>query len=405
MAKKDVHKWQFRASFRRNSFGWRSQPAIKRVKEAVAEIKKVAKKDKLLATEGAVIFLEKVSPALTHVDSSSGAVGATVNNAVEALVPIISSAPADEKMRMEWLERLFLAHSEDQVPYIEVLSSYWGELCVSQEIASYWADELLSTTRSVLNPEEGMGGFFHGSTICLSALYASGRHEELIDLLKEERFWHYKIWSVKSMVALQNHDEAINQAEMFRKSSSNEQEIDALCEEILLAQGKVEEAYLQYGLWVAKGGTYLARFRAVAKKYPHKEGAQILADLVDISPGNEGKWFAAAKSANLFDEAIALANRAPTSPQTLTRAARDFQEKNPQFALEAGMAALKWLAQGFGYEITSYDIIDAYDFTIQAARNAGVEKEALECIRVQVAPDVRSQSLMGMVLKRKPGFG
>jgi hypothetical protein len=37
---------------------------IRRIKEAVAEIKKAARKDKVLGAEGAVIFLEKVSGAL-----------------------------------------------------------------------------------------------------------------------------------------------------------------------------------------------------------------------------------------------------------------------------------------------------------------------------------------------------
>ena len=39
---------------------------IKRIKEAVAEIKKAARKDKVLGAEGAVIFLEKVSGALAR---------------------------------------------------------------------------------------------------------------------------------------------------------------------------------------------------------------------------------------------------------------------------------------------------------------------------------------------------
>ena len=78
------HQWQFRARFRRQAFGWKSLPAIQRVKEAVSEIKKVARKDPILAAEGAVVFLEKVSPALERVDSSSGAIGTAVNHAVEA---------------------------------------------------------------------------------------------------------------------------------------------------------------------------------------------------------------------------------------------------------------------------------------------------------------------------------
>ena len=32
-----------------------------------------------IAAEGAVLFLEKVAPALEHVDSSSGAIGSAVN--------------------------------------------------------------------------------------------------------------------------------------------------------------------------------------------------------------------------------------------------------------------------------------------------------------------------------------
>jgi len=203
-AKASPHKWTFRARFRRNSFGWKSQPAIKRIKEALSEIKAVARKDQILAAEGAVLFLERVSPALEHVDSSSGAIGTAVNKAITALVDIIAAAPADE-----------------------------------------------------------------GSPVPIARA----------------------------------------------------------CEEVLLSSGFVDEAYERYGLVANQAGTYAAWFRAVAKTYPHKKPQQILDDLVAETPGEEGKWFAAAKDAKLFDEAIALANRTPCSPQTLTRAARDFEER------------------------------------------------------------------------------
>jgi hypothetical protein len=45
------HPWTFRARFRRDAFGWKSQPAIARVREAVAEIKKVSKREPLVAAE------------------------------------------------------------------------------------------------------------------------------------------------------------------------------------------------------------------------------------------------------------------------------------------------------------------------------------------------------------------
>jgi hypothetical protein len=36
-----AHKWAFAPRFRRRAFGWRSQPAAQRVREATAEIEKV----------------------------------------------------------------------------------------------------------------------------------------------------------------------------------------------------------------------------------------------------------------------------------------------------------------------------------------------------------------------------
>ncbi|WP_205525731.1 hypothetical protein [Pyxidicoccus trucidator] len=85
-----AHPWEFKARFRRHAFGWKSQPALTRVKQAVAEVKKVAKKDPAVAAEGAIAFLERVSPALEHVDSSSGAIGTAVSNAIAELRPLLA---------------------------------------------------------------------------------------------------------------------------------------------------------------------------------------------------------------------------------------------------------------------------------------------------------------------------
>jgi len=99
-------KWQFSARFRRNAFGWKSDTPILRIKEAISEIKLVAKKDPVLAAEGAVTLLEKLSPALEQVDSSSGALGSAVNRAIDALVAIIAKPEVDRPIRQRWLERL-----------------------------------------------------------------------------------------------------------------------------------------------------------------------------------------------------------------------------------------------------------------------------------------------------------
>ncbi len=135
MSAKTTHRWTFAPRFRRNAFGWRSQPAITRIKEAVSEIKKAARKDKDLAADGAVLLLEKLSPAVEHVDSSSGYIGAAVNNAIDTLVPLIAGAPDNGALRDSWLNRLWQAVEDDEIPYLELLPDYWGELCVTAERA------------------------------------------------------------------------------------------------------------------------------------------------------------------------------------------------------------------------------------------------------------------------------
>ncbi len=101
-----AYKWQFASRFRRHAFGWRSDTPIQRIKEALAEIKQVARKEPVLAAEGAVTLLEKISPALEQVDSSSGALGSAVNKAIETLVPLIVKANVEPKQRQRWLDRL-----------------------------------------------------------------------------------------------------------------------------------------------------------------------------------------------------------------------------------------------------------------------------------------------------------
>jgi hypothetical protein len=177
------------------------------------------------------------------------------------------------------------------------------------------------------------------------------------------------------------------------------------CEEILLSSGLADEAYRRYGLEANRAATYVAWFRAVAKRYPHKPGGEILVDLVRLTPGEEGKWFAAAKDAGLFAEAIVLANRSPCAPQTLTRAARDYAENNPEFAVEAGKTALRWLVAGYGYEITGLDVLDAYEHTVKAARQQGRVAEVREWVRGLLAAPRAPNAFVTEVLERALAAG
>lgn len=385
MAPAEKHKWVFKARFRRRAFGWRSQPAIQRIKEAVSEIKKVRRKDPVLAAEGAITFLERVSPALAQVDSSSGAMGTAVNRAIDELVPIIAEGAVDDARRRAWMDRLYDALQNDRMPYIERLGDRWGDLCATREIASEQADRLLPLTRRVLAADRKPGEFFSGTSACLSALYTAERYEELVEIAGGDHvFWRYKIWAVRALAAQGRKADAIRLAEASRGPWSSDLDIARLGEEILLSSGMVEEAYRRYGLAANRAGTCLATFRAVAKRYPSKAPETILGDLVETTPGEEGKWFAAAKSVGLLDQALDLAGRSPCDPRTLTRAARDFATDSPRFAVEAGLLALHWLVEGFGYEITSADVWAAYDATVAAAKLLDEEEAVLDRIRVMV---------------------
>lgn len=394
------HPWAFRAVFRKNAFGWQSAPAITRVRQAVAEIRKVAKASPVVAAEGAVLFLERVAPALERVDSSSGSIGSAVDNAIDALVPLIAEATVDEATREAWLERLYEAHAADQVPYIELLAEHWGALCASPQVASRWADRLLEITTMSLGPDPALRGFFHGTSMCLSALYRAERYDELIAITTGERMlWTYQEWGARAWLAQGKKREALRFAESCRRPRSGDLAIDRFCEEVLLSSGLADEAYARYGLRTAFEGTYLARFRSVTKRYPHKDPRQVLADLAATTPGEQGKWFAAAKDAGLLDEAIALAKRSPCDPKTLARAARDLAVEQPAFALEAGLLSLEWMARGFGYELTSADVRMAYDAAMSVAERGGVADEVRAKVRGIVA-DAVPGALLGSVLGR-----
>lgn len=410
---KGEHAWEFKTRFRRRAFGWKSQPAITRVKQAVAEIKKVAKTDPLAAAEGAVLFLERVSPAIEQVDSSSGAIGTAVNHAVDECAAIIAAAPAGSSAREAWLERLWDAYQDDEIPYIETLGDRWGQVCVTKELASTWADRLMSTLKMAWSPDPALRGFFKGTSNCLSALVAAERYDELLALLKlaPYQLWHNRQFGFHALAAQRKIDDAIEYAWAKRGRNEHPARIAHACEQLLLDAGRIDEAYERYTMVANTSGTYLGTFRLVMKKYPHKSAVDVLNDLVKTTPGDEGKWFAAAKDAGLYDAAVALASRTPCNPRTLTIAARDYATSEPRFALNAGLVALHWLTQGFGYEITGADVVAAYTATMKAAELLTARhpehdyiSEVRELIKKRTASDTPPAEFVRRVLARQLGI-
>ena len=317
MTKPAAHAWSFKSKFRRNAFGWRgTRTAIDRIAEALAEIRDAGRSDPAVAGEGAVLLLEKVSPALGNVDSSSGALGSAMQAAVASLVPVIASAPVTESVRQQWLERLFEAYQDDDPPYIESLADHWGELCATPPLASRWADELLPLVRRVMaERRSGVYAYTKSSTPCYSALLKAERLDELLEVLALEPkpWWHDQQWVAKVLATRGDVDGAVQALERARGPHAPEGTISALAEEFFLAAGRADEAYQRYGIEAGRANTHIATFRNITKKYPGIEPQRILADLIASMPGDEGKWFATAKTLRQYDLAVKLAWRSPVT--------------------------------------------------------------------------------------------
>ena len=386
-----MHRWEFRTRFRRAAFGWKgSKLAIKRIHEALAEIRAVARQDRATAAEGAVLFLEKLSPAVNQIDGSSGALGSATYAAVLELVPVISDAPVECAVRKKWLDRLFEAIQEDDPPYIESLGEHWGELCATTALASSWADQLLPTQLSVLRDRKsGVYAYFAGTTLCYSALFKAARHDELLELLAMDPrpIWHYLVWGARVLVARGQVDEAIAYVRERAGSNTSLEAIALFAEDALLKAGRRAEAFDQYALLANQANSNLSTFRALAKKYPELAPDKLMEHLIASTPGEPGKWFATAKTLKQFDRAIALAWASPCDPKTLTRAARDHLIKQPGFAMQAALAALHWMSMGHGYELIGLDVLEAHRLAIDAARTTQQVDKAQATVEQVLAPD------------------
>lgn len=373
------HAWSFRTSLKRRAFGLRgSAKAIQCLNKALAEIDRVAPLAPALAGEGAVLLLEKISPALENIDSSSGALGAAVHDAVRHLVPFIAQSPVSTPIRRKWLERLEQAYQDDGLSLIESLGEYWGELCGAGDdgraLASEWADQLLPHVRQVMRDRnKGTYAFSQSTVLCHSALFHAGRHDELLALLAldPKPFWRDQIWHARVLAARGDIDEAVRFLEGLRSPWAPEAALAQIAEQMLIDAGRAEEAYSRFGLAATWANTHLARYRAIAKRYPTIEPQRILGDLIESTPGEVGKWFATAKTLKQFDLALSLAQRSPVDPKTLVRGARDQVASRPGFALEVALLALYGMAQGHGRDLSATDVLDARLHARAAAERLG----------------------------------
>jgi hypothetical protein len=342
----------------------------------VSEIKKVARKEPALAADGAVMFIERLSPAIERVDSSSGAMGGAVYKALADLSEIISKATVADEIRAHWLDRLYMAILSDEMSYLESMCEHWGKMCASKGIANLWVEEMHDMVKS--NFRDANARYMHASTVCLSAMITAERYDELMALLnmRERSWWHYDRFGIDALVAQGKYKEALEFAKSIDTFNLHPGVIAAACEKLLLAQGEVEKAYTGYALTASQDSTtYIGAYRAIAKRYPTIPPERILNDLISSRPGEEGKWFATAKELGMLELAAKLSQKSHCDPLTLNRAAKEHLETNPQFALDVAMASLHWMFKGYGYDLIYADVLAAYFLIEKAAKAVGKLEE------------------------------
>lgn len=399
-----THPWAFRSTLKRGAFGWKSSAkAITRLSEALTEIEQVGRFDPALAAEGAVLLVEKLSPALEGVDSSSDALGAATHDAVRRLVPVISNAPASPTTRRKWLTRLEQACGDDGLSLIESLGEHWGPLCgpgeAGQALASEWADQLLPHVKAVMaERRSGAYAYSQSTVLCHSALFHAGRHEELLALLAldPKPFWQDQLWVARVLAARGQTDAAVQHIDGLHSPYAPAQTLAAFAERLLLDAGRSDEAYSRFAVAATSANIYIATYRSIAKRYPGMAPRRILDDLIRSTPGEAGKWFATAKTLKAFDLSLDLARRSPVDPRTLTRAARDQVASQPGFALEVALQALHWMARGHGHDITGAEVLEAR----RHARNAAERLGTAATLEARVAEAVQGSTPTAIQIQR-----
>ncbi len=398
-------------------------PTPKQVAAALKELKQVGRREPRLAVEGCIRLL-------TGLKAKDGALDDVLREIIDWLGAPMRRAKPPEPELMDWLERLAKAYRA-QPARLASLGARFGALCGSPAIASRWADvfqtELYAAQPAQATPAKTsskltqatkprqplksaklpVAGEAHPLRLpYLSALSAAERHEELQSALTPgAHSWAEAALGVKALAALGQVDAALSTAHQYAHLTTPTEHARA-CEAALLAAGREEQAYREHALLAAQETRYVAWFRALRQRYPRRDPKQLLSDLVSFTvlqhgEAVRGKWFAAAKEAELYQEAIALAQSGDADTRTLLRAARDFAEREPHFALQAGLTALTAMLDAGPYEVTKTDVWTAYNAILLAANAAEQRAEVIEQLRALLSPEAVRDRLVTRTLSRE----
>ena len=366
MGLKSTHPWNFKVYFRTRAYGWRgSKLAIKRLKEAVSEIKK--EKDKNLAAEGAIFLMSRFWLSFQDIDTSSGSLGSAVYCAMETLIAIIIKADVSLDVRKYWLDILQAILQEDGVGYVSNIAGYWGDIASYPQLASAQADRLSFIVKHAWQQKQSI---VYYDTAYLSALFFAKRFNEVLDVIKLNPYpaWHINNFKAR-VIALDDIDKAIKYVESLRNIINiNPASIDLFCEGLLIKANRLTDAYNNYAIDANESNTYVSWFNKIKKKYGSlKTDKEILLNLINKNVAPLGKWFATANKLKLFDLALEIIKDDSVEPKTLNRAALSNVNNNPSYALEVALASLKWMVRGYGYEVSNLDVRNCISTIKQSA--------------------------------------
>ena len=113
---------------------------------------------------------------------------------------------APEPWRLRWRLRGTPRRSgagtvQEAQRYLSGVEDTWGEICGSREFASLWADKLLGLIRNAWS-DTRKWSYVRGTCLCLSALVAADRLQDLFDLLalQQPPFWPYCRFAVQALL-------------------------------------------------------------------------------------------------------------------------------------------------------------------------------------------------------------
>ncbi|MEZ4376104.1 MAG: hypothetical protein R3B07_35185 [Polyangiaceae bacterium] len=357
------------------------------VKAALSELKQAARKEPKLAFLGCLNLLERLGTKGSEYDE--------VLASIATWLPQVQKRAAEPRRAGDWQERLFSALTKNP-ERLGALAPQWGRFCLNKASAMRWADRIRKELNGRWEPP-------HLVTAYLRCLLPAERYAELLEALDDlpSPSWEERLLGVTALAAGGDPDAAVSYAELHGQDSTA---VAQACEKVLIDAGRRDEAYARFALRAGEAPTYVAWFRAVRKKYPARNPQGILADLVATTPDEPGKWFAAAKDAELFQEAVELVQKSQADVRTLLRAAHDYAEKQPWFAMEAGLAALRWMLEAPHFEITNTEIWNAYNATRVAANAAELRDQAMDRLRELLGRDSVRDRVVTRVLSRELGL-